>query len=128
MKHHRRVLNLTLAEETTVVFVIPLLDHLGAPIDPAGVATIVLTVYDQASGSIINAKDAVSILNTNGGVLDADGVLTLELAPADNVLANPTDYHREIHVALIEWTFGPGATRAGAVELVFKVQNITQRP
>lgn len=112
-------LGLTVNEETTLVVTRYILDHNSNPIPNASLTTLVYTLYERSTGAVINARQDVDAKAN----VDAAGLLTLELQPADLVM--PTDNPEEIHVILIEWTYEAGA-RSGKGELVFKVRAVTQ--
>lgn len=86
-------------------------DQDGAAVALASVSSLVCTLYDKASDTILNSRDAQSILNTNGGTLDAtSGAFTLTLDSDDNVIVSTTlpPGNTETHLALIvaEWSGG----------------------
>lgn len=94
------------------------------PIPVGTLTTLTLTLYaDDANQTIINGRNAQSILGVNGGAVDASGVLTLTLSPADNAIVN-TALEVERHIALFEWTWGVG--KAGKYELVLLVRNLAK--
>lgn len=96
------------------------------PIPVGTLTTLTLTLYvDDASQTILNGRNAQSILGVNGGVVDGAGVLTLTLAPADNPI-NDANLPFERHIALLEWTWGTG--KAGKFELVLVVRNLAKVP
>ena len=94
------------------------------PIPVGTLTTLTLTLYVlNEAQTIINGRSAQSILNANGGAVDASGVLTFTLAPADNPIVD-TNLAYERHVALFEWTWGVG--KAGKFELVLAVKNLAK--
>ena len=84
----------------------------------AGSAVDQLTAYltDEETGTVINGRYAQDILGTNGGTLDAEGNLRLQLVAADNpFLGSRTElrHQMEIHVLRIDWEWGEtGSGRA----------------
>lgn len=93
---------------------------------PSSTARVKLTLYDQASGTILDDGYAQSILDANGGSVTAAGALTLKLTAADNALVgSPRVGDSEIHVARITWTWTDGgATQTGTQEIRFSVQRL----
>lgn len=109
----------TINAETTLIVTRYILDHDSNPLPQANIDTLVYTLYERSTGTVINARQDVDGLP----LVDAAGLLTLELLPADTVMV--TDTPEEIHVILIEWTYN-GGTRSGKGELIFKARAVTQ--
>lgn len=99
----------------------------GVTVIPVGTLTaLTLTLYaDDAAKTIINGRNAQSILGVNGGSVDGLGELTLTLAPADNAILD-TDLPFERHIALLQWEWGTG--KKGKFELVLIVRNLAKVP
>ncbi|MFN0159284.1 MAG: hypothetical protein ACKVRP_14585 [Bacteroidota bacterium] len=76
----------------------------GSLVGSGQMTTVVATLYDKTSGSIINSRNKQSVLGANGGVLDVSGSFTLDLSPLDNPILNATITGAEHHVLLLEWT------------------------
>lgn len=104
-----------------------LTDHAGVVIPASGVSTLKLWVTDEKSGSVINSRNGVSILNANGGTLHAtSGAWTLLLRSADAPIVNtsaPPAFER--HLVLVEWTYN-GGTDKGSKEMVVTIRNLSQ--
>jgi|WetSurMetagenome_2_1015567.scaffolds.fasta_scaffold113017_2 hypothetical protein len=83
--------------------------------------TLTMTLYEASTGVVINTCLARSLLNVNGGVVTAAGALTFQLAIAD--MACVTSAARELHIALLEWTWGSPA-KSGKHEIAFTVANL----
>jgi hypothetical protein len=82
-----------------------LVDETGVPVPAASLSSLTLTLYDQRTDTIINSRDAQDVLNVNGVTVDANGLLTWTVLPADNPIVT-RGTAEETHVALFEWTFG----------------------
>jgi hypothetical protein len=105
-----------IAEGTTAAFTDGVLkDELGVAVPAANVNTIKLWLYKSlgatAPSTFLNSRNGQSILNANGGTLDASGNFVLTLSPADNVLASQA-VASEPHDAYIEVTYNGGAKTA----------------
>lgn len=87
--------------------------------------TLTLTLYDQATGEVINSRDAQSILDANGGTVSSAGAFELTLSPDDNVIVGSG--RRETHVALIAWTWDSGA-KEGRAEVHITIENLANVP
>lgn len=111
-------------EKTTARLTAVLKDEADAVVGSAALTTLTLTLYDERTGAILNLRNQQSVLNANGGAVDANGNLTMTLAVADNAIQN-TDLKREMHVALFEYTWSAGA-KAGRYEIAFPVDNLTK--
>jgi hypothetical protein len=85
--------------------------------------TLVLTLYDDRTGAIINSREALNVLNANIGTVSSEGAVALLFTPADMAVVGGVPY--ETHVALLEWTWS-GGTKAGRHEIVFVVRNLAK--
>lgn len=85
-----------------------LTDETGAVVPAASLTTLTLTLFDLASGTILNSRDAQNVLNTNNVTVSALGVLVWTIQPADNAIVND-NLARETHRALFQWTWSAGA-------------------
>ena len=109
-------------ERTTRIFSATVQDLDGVAIPAASLTTMVLTLYSLHSLAVINSRNAQDILNANNVTIDANGLLTWELQPADNqILDNSRPV--EVHRALFEWTWGG---KAGKDEIDFYVRNLNK--
>jgi hypothetical protein len=94
----------------------------------ATIATLTATLFDATTGSIINSRNAQSVLDANGGAVASDGTLTLRLQPADAVIVGDADEgETEEHVLRLTWTWSDGVlTRTGVQEWLLLVEQIAQ--
>ncbi len=114
----------TVLEATTARYLATLQDEAGTPIPGSSLATLTLTLYDRASGEIINGRNAQNVKNANGVTIGEDGALVWTMTPADTaILGSGT---QEAHVALFAWTWGGGKT--GRHEVTLLVTNLTKVP
>ncbi len=121
----RTTLSGVFAEKKTAKITATMKDEDGDALALANVDTMVLTLYEESGGSIINSRDGSDIKNTGGGTLAAtSGAFTLTLSPSDMAIIQTT-LTVETHVALVEWTYNSAAD-AGGKEIAFKVQNLTK--
>jgi len=97
-------------------------------IPAADLDMLVLTLFDEQTGEILNGRDHQDILGTNGGDINAAGGLVLTLDGADNPIVAGARAS-ELHVALIEWTWTVDAvTYDGKAEIAFIVRNLSKVP
>ena len=111
-------------EKSSALLKVTLTDETGGV--PATVSDIKATLYDVTTGSILNSRNAVSILNTGGGDYDAGtGILLFTLTPGDNALQNastaPESY--ELHRLLIVTYYGGGG-KYNVAEFDIQVKSI----
>lgn len=132
MAEPRIVLPDIVAEKSTCRITGALVDEAGSPLAAGQLSALTLTLYALIETlPIINTNTDKNILNANQGTIDADGVFTLTLAPADNAImsgvdsAETTGAINEWHRALIKWTWAGGA-KAGMYEIDFKVRNVSK--
>ena len=114
------------AEGATLVHAATLQDEAGVAIPLASLTTVTLTIYNQRTSAIVNARDETDIKNAGPGAVSAGGVLTLTLTPADMAIVDAA-LPREPRVALIAWTYASGA-KAGHGEIIFDVLNLVRVP
>lgn len=85
-------------------------DEADDPVAAASLDDFTLTLYDLHSDTIINSRDAISVLNANGGTMGAsDGVFTMQFSSLDNpIVANLDEGDTEDHYALFTATWDGG--------------------
>jgi len=132
MAEPRTVLPDIVAEKSTCRITGALVDEAGAALGPAQLTALTLTLYALIDTlPIINTNTDKNIKNANQGTIDADGIFTLTLAPADNAIMSGADSLEttgalnEWHRALIKWTWAGGA-KAGMHEVDFKVRDVSK--
>ena len=96
-------------ENTGAVYTATLEDSSGTAIPLANITTMVLTLYDVASGDIINSRDDQDVKNTNNVTINAtSGLLTWAMQADDNPIVDDAGTSevgdRENHKALFEYT------------------------
>ena len=96
-----------------------LLDEDGDPVALSTLLTLTLTLYDQATDTILNSRDAQTIKNANGGTMHATtGAFTLLLNPDDNVLVSTVAAGQtELHLGLLEATWTGNGYWSGLVRV-----------
>lgn len=117
----RTVIEDPIPEKVSVQIAALIHDEKNVGIPAANLTTLVFTLYDLASESIINSRTAVNILNTGGGVVDTSGNLTLTLTPNDGVILGTSDLEK--HLVLLEWTYNSGS-KAGRGEVELSIKNL----
>lgn len=92
---------------------------------PGGsLTTLILTLYDELSGTLLGSRPAgQDILGTNGGSVDGSGNFALQLTSADMAIVDSIR-PEEVHIALVEWTYGAGL--GGKKEIEFLVINLVK--
>jgi hypothetical protein len=96
-----------IAEKGTAKISFVVRDEAGA--SPSSLAALTLTLYNRATGAVLNSLNAVNILNTNNGTYTYDapsgvGTAVYTMQPADNALEDASQA-QEVHVALFQWTY-----------------------
>lgn len=124
-------------EQTTVRMRGLLLDETGATVTTATLTAFTLTLFDLATGTILNSRNAQTVLGASG--VSVNGVTlydTLQTDPQDGVIYNllwlvtPADntivddaVKYETHRALFQWTWSAG-TKKGKHYEDLKVENL----
>jgi len=112
-------------EDTTPEYQVNLLDFAGVAIPDSDLDALILTLCDQATGTIINSRDGQNVLNANN-VSVVEGLVTWQLQALDTAMNN-SDRESEIRIALWEWTYSPGSeTLQGKHETVLRLQNLAK--
>ena len=122
---HRTTLSHPKVESQTTRVTGTLKDEKKNPIPAGSINTLTLTLYDRRTGNIINSRDGMDILNVNGGTVVGQGDFALELSPGDMVIVD-SGLSREVHIALIKFTYGTG--KSGAHEVEIAVVNLVKVP
>ena len=115
--------NFWVKEKSTALYQATLKDHTDTVIAASSLDTMTLTLYDVATGDIINSKNGTNVLNTNGVTISGAGALAWIMASADNTINTSTSVI-EHHKALFQWTWGGG--KAGKHEVDIFVENLTK--
>ena len=68
-------------ENQTVAYTATLQDELGNPLPATSLTTLVLTLYDITSNTIINTRDHQNVLNANGVIVCKHGRARLDDEP-----------------------------------------------
>lgn len=109
-------------EQSSARYTAVLKDETGAVVPGSHLTTLTLEIRDEATGTIILAKQ--SILNVNRGAVDESGNLTVTFRSSDSAMVSEASVE-ETHIALVEWTSG---VLSGAHEVAIYVTNMTDRP
>lgn len=85
-----------------------------------------LTLFDEATGSIINSRNDQSVLDENGGLVDSNGNFNIVLGTLDNVIVgSPAVGELEAHIARLTWEWTSLAVqRKGIQQFRFHVEKI----
>jgi len=109
-------------EKTSYRYTSLLLKEDGTPLVATDLTTLTLTLYSLTTLAIINGVNDLDILNANRGTVDANGLLTILLQPADTVILVDTNLTEE-RIMLIEATYAAGA-RASRHEVQLTIRNL----
>lgn len=115
----------TVTEGNSVIYTAILKDAAGVVLPLASIDSITLTLYDVATGTIINSRTAQDVLNTNQVTIHAtSGLLTWSALPADMaIVGTPDAGDVETHVALFECVYS--TTKGLNHEVTIYVQQLT---
>ncbi|MGH7391435.1 MAG: hypothetical protein ACREM3_18540 [Candidatus Rokuibacteriota bacterium] len=118
-------INVSTTERTTPTFTTTLLDAASLPVPGTSLQSILLTLYDVASGSIINSRNLQSVLGGDVTV-DALGLLIWVLKELDTVIVNDALAEEE-HIALFEirWLVA-GSPRVMREDVSITVRNLAR--
>lgn len=119
---HRKQIPGEFAEKGTPKIKGAIRDDAGVGIPGGSITTLKLTLYDELSGDLLGGRTAgQDIKGINGGDVDVNGNFTLQLTASDMAI-NDNIHPAEVHIALIEWTYG--ASLGNKKEIEFTVVNL----
>lgn len=110
-------------EATTGRYTATMYDETGTVIDGTALTTLTLTLYDKATGTIINSRNAQDVNGTNGVALTATGGLTWTIAYADTAMVGTKEIERHVGVFVGTWSSG---TKKFVHEVEMDVVNVTK--
>ena len=111
-------------EKTTRRYTAALKDETGAAIGGGALSSLKLTLYNRADGAIINSRNQQNVLNVNGVTVDASGILTWTMEPADNPIIDAALSYEE-HIALFELGWS-SETKKNNHEVIIRVENVNK--
>lgn len=101
-----------------------LVDFAGDPILKAGLSTLLMTLFDEATSTIINDVDQDDRLSE----VASDGSFTLKLDGPDNIIVNTAGVGSgqiEKHVLALYWRWNDGTQDRSGIQLIrFRVQRL----
>lgn len=106
-------------EGSTARLTFTISDEDGTAIPASALTTATLSLYNRATNTAINSRNAQNILNANNVTISSAGVVVASLQAADNAIVG-TD-RKEVHVAV--FTFTTGAAVA-VVEVLITVVRV----
>jgi hypothetical protein len=117
-------------EQTTPTVSLDLVEANAAqntPILLTYISSLTHTLYDKATGSIINGRDDQDCLNDNNVTVDDTGRMVIVYQPEDTTL-QVAGNDKEEHVSLFECTYdtGTGGTKKLKQEFHFKVRDLAK--
>jgi len=129
MSVHRLSLPSNVVEETNPPIYFKVVNKLtgtGLTLD-----SLTLTLYDEATGTIINSRNKQDVLNANGVTVNLSGPDVGEVAwqpdSADMKIVTLNTRSPERHIALWEWTW-TGGSRYGKREMLIPVEDLSKVP
>jgi hypothetical protein len=90
----------------------------GAPVEPGQLTSILATLRDVASDTIVNGRDAQEVLGQNGGSVTT-GLFVLQFAESDTAILGSASAERRVLTLDLRLTGGGRVTR----EVHFYVAN-----
>lgn len=115
-----------LREGSTAHYTAILKDEAGTVVPAAAIGALTLTLSNVADGAIINSRTGQNVLNQNNVTVDANGLLTYTLQPADTAIQDSTLAY-ETHRATFQCTFNSGAGQANW-DVDFLIRNLSKVP
>lgn len=111
-------------EGSTPIYTGQLLDNYGVGIPAASLLDLTLTILDTLSGAVINGCFEVDILNSDRGVVDASGNMTVTLQTGDTSLDDVPSAAQIQRSLIFSWT--TTSNLVGGHEARFFVQRLTE--
>jgi hypothetical protein len=111
-----------LTERTSAQYKAQLQDPTGAGVPASTLLTLALTLYDLATGTVINGRSQQNVLNANNVTVDASGNLVWAIQGADNSIVTAS-LAIETHIALFEASWATGECKH---EVSLPVRNVNR--
>lgn len=96
-------------------------------LDKAAIATLTMTLYGPDQKTILNSRNAVNVIDTNGGYLSSEGTLVMKLSAADNTIVQAMVGDIESHWIVFAWSWvdgdGDAQSNAERYELLVRALN-----
>jgi hypothetical protein len=124
--------NTTGLELTTGYYTFSFVDDAQQAVEAALIESLQCTLYDAATGQVVNSRFHQNVRNANQGTLTTTAgppmatTFELELLPVDTAMLDQ-GHSSEQRVLLFQWTWA-GGQRAGAHQVSFVVNNLTFVP
>lgn len=114
-------------EKSTFLWTGTLKNENGVALGPSDLVTLICTLYDEDTGTIINSRNQQNILNLNNFTLTtaSSANISWDSPMADQLIVDDTK-ETEVHIAKIEWTFGSGGAFGGKKEIAIRVVNLVR--
>lgn len=102
----------TILEQVTFYVNTAIQDQAGVFIPASALNTLMMTLYETATDTILNSRYKQNVLNQNGVTVSDAGALEWIGTPADSVIYDSATAanSEETHKALFEWTWGALST------------------
>ena len=96
----------------------------GAAILKVNLISLNVTLYDNATNSVVNSRNAQSVIDVNGGTVSTAGVLTLRLTPTDTaIVGTVAEGVKQTRCIEFIWTWNDGvAVQTGVEVRGFEIQ------
>ena len=111
-------------EGSTFLWAGTLVNENGTVLGPSYLVSLTCTLYDQDTVTIINGRNKQNVLNTANFTLNTNGSgnISWDSPSADSPIIDDSK-ETEVHIALIEWTYGAGGVYGGKKEIAIRVVN-----
>lgn len=119
--------NVAVIDENESANIVVKFTHDNAPITKNHLITILATLFDRKTESVINGKENINVKDANNGSVINDGTLTWRLTPQDNAIVGTSlpSGSIEEHVVLFTWTWDDEVqVRTGKKEVYFDVRKL----
>lgn len=111
-------------ERTTAKYTATLKDSDDVVVPLTAIVSMVLTLKDVDSDTVINSRNAQNVLNTNNVTFHAtSGLLTWDILPADNIIVAAGTGEYELHRAVFDVVYS--ASKRLVQEVYLLVKNVT---
>jgi hypothetical protein len=123
-EHETDLRDTPIPEKSTALLSFAPKDEDDVALGSSQLTTLTLTLYNDRDETIINSRDAVDVLNANGGTLDGDGNGEWKMEELDNVIVQ-SSLTQEDHTAEFAWTYNGGAD-TGRHRVRLRVENFAK--
>lgn len=116
--------NIIIAEGDTPQISFQLVDSTNTGIPLGSINTVLLTVYEKNSQSIVNSKTDINVKNANNGTIDSNGNVVYTMETGDTAIVGPRTREESVEVHVFQFKFNYNTDRYLTQEIYIAIRNL----